>query len=109
MKRKYEKEVLQEAVLKSFSYREVSKNLEMCESGRNFYTIKKYINKHGISTAHFLNKKEQLEKMHLFNKISNDKVIIKNSSYTNGRLLKKRILALKILSYSCSICSNKGD
>lgn len=108
MKDKYKKEKLQKAVINSTSFREVARQLEMCETGRNVYTIKKYIELHTIDTSHFLTKEEHLKIIQKSKRIPNEEVFTENSTYNNSKSLKKRLIEEQILEHKCSCCGNPG-
>jgi len=107
MKDKYKKENLEKVVQKSKSIREVCRNLEMSETGRNFYTVKKYIEMHSIET-NFLSREEQLQKLKFRNTTPLSEVLIKNSTYTSNNGIKKKILQNKLIEYKCKKCNLIG-
>lgn len=56
MARKYSDEQLKEAVKKSHSYRELCRNLGICDHGGSPGHIKKIVEKLGLDTSHFTGK-----------------------------------------------------
>ena len=109
MKEKYTKENLEKVITCSSSIREVCRNMDMAQTGRNTVTIKKYIKLHGINTEHFLTKEETLKKIHRNNTIPIHEVFIEDSKYNNSTGIKKKIRDNNLIGYKCSICKNSGE
>lgn len=108
MKDKYRKENLLQVVKISKSFKDVCRKLNICTTGNNFYTVKKYIEIHNIDTAHFLTQKEHLNKIHEIKKPSNKEIFCENSPFNTYRV-KKRIIKENLIKYQCAICSNNGE
>lgn len=109
MKDKYKKEALEVIVKKSFSVREICRNLEMSQTGRNTVTIKKYITYHNIDVSHFLSSIEVLKQNHFKQTTPINEVFIQNSKYTNNTGLKKKIIDNQLIKYECQKCKNIGE
>lgn len=101
MKRtKYTKELLEPIVVKNISIRGILKSLGFStSSGSMFYLIRDKIEKFNIDISHF--------KRVSSNKISLEKILVKNSSYSRTHL-KRRLLKKGILVNKCSVCGLEG-
>lgn len=111
MKEKYNEKNLKNAVKNSNSIADVLRKLNTPVKSGNYKTINKYIKKYNIDISHFTgqgwNKGENFIK---FNKtIPMDEILIKDSTYTNTKCLKERLVKDNLLLYKCDECGNEGE
>lgn len=104
MKVNWNKKLLQEIIQRSYSYRQVIKELGLIPAGGNYVQIKKYIQLFEINTKHFKGKAWNKGKKGLgVFKYSLDEILIKNSSYQSYKL-KNRLFLSKLKKPLCEIC-----
>lgn len=108
-KHKYNPSMLKKAVEESFSYSDVLRKLGMNIYGSAYPILKREIKNQKLDTSHFLGRKIGFNKM-VKNRPSVDitKYLIKDSSYSCGSSLKRRLLKKKLLKNKCYICGNNG-
>ena len=70
----------------------------------NFDTLNRYIRLYNLDISHFKPDYKNLSKNNNFKKIPTCKILIKNSTYTNGRSLKKRLYNEGIKEKKCEKC-----
>jgi 5-methylcytosine-specific restriction endonuclease McrA len=104
--RKYTDEQLINAVSTSTSIRQVLKKLGKSQQGGGSYNqIKRDIKRLGPNAEHFTGKGHLRGKSHNWTaRIPIEKILVENSSYTNGSCLKKRLIKEKLLENKCSEC-----
>lgn len=111
VKSKYHKDNL-ECISKSCkSISEMLRELDMCITGGNANTIKKYIEKYSLDISHFdVTFERDLKLNEYLNtiKIPINEILVEKSSY-NRTLLKKRLISEKLLEYKCVKCTNVGE
>lgn len=91
------------ATQKSSTVAEILRNLEMCETGNNYLTIKKYLRLWNIETKHFSTPSERAVKY--LNKPPKPlvEILTRNGSY-NRTNLKKRLYEAGLKKPICQIC-----
>ena len=100
---------LQKVVDSSSSYKDVLRNLGMCDHGSNYDTLKKILDEYDIElTKLFENRKkinkEALKNLHKKKSKSLEEILVENSTYTSGHNLKKKILDANLKEYKCERC-----
>jgi hypothetical protein len=94
---------LREAVSCSFSMASVLRHLKMCVAGGNYGTLYKYIKIYNIDISHF-------DPFHYTKVTTNrkliplEKILVKNSTYSNNGNIKVRMLSKGLLENKCYIC-----
>jgi len=102
--RKWTKEQLERAVIKSKSYRNVIKLLGLQPAGGNYDQIKKYIREYGFSIQHFTGKAWNRGKKFGFRPlIKLENILVKNSTYQSFKL-KRRLFLAKLKEPRCEEC-----
>ena len=104
--RKWEIKDLYNAVKKSYNITDVLRNLELCITGGNHKTVKKYIGELNIDTSHF-DKNACRRRTAAKNARPLSDILIKNSTYKGRYRLKKRLLKSGILNKICYECGQK--
>lgn len=105
MKTTYSRQELEKSVETSVSFAETLRKLGLNIHGSAYKTLKKYINLYDIDTSHFLGCGHLKGKSrNIKPKIPLEKILVKNSTYYNTTLLKKRLLNAGILKRQCYIC-----
>ena len=93
-----------QAVKNSISVAGVLKILCLRPSGGNYGTVHARVKKLGLDTSHWLGQRHGLGKKRTNIPATHpDKVMVKNSTYTNRSRIKK-ILQLEGVPYECDIC-----
>ncbi len=103
---KYEKINLEIIIKESFSYNEVLKKLGISSKTGNYDTLKKYIKLYDIDIKHFdpwKKSRENLKGKSFLKKISLDKILIENSTYSRTNL-KRRLYAEGLKERKCELC-----
>jgi hypothetical protein len=100
---KFTQEELIKAVKNSSCYVEALRHLQMCETGSNYITLKKYISLWEISIGHFTTASERA-RLYL-NKPPKPlaEILTKNSSY-NRTNLKQRLYDIGLKKPICELC-----
>lgn len=88
-----------------FSRKEFFKKINMLASGASFKILNRRIEKDKVDISHF---KKPQEFFTYKNKISYDKILIKDSNYNNTSGLKKRLIKDNFLKNKCQKCGNLG-
>jgi hypothetical protein len=88
------------------SIREALNFLNLREAGGNYSSFKKWCNIHGLQVPEVTNYK-RTENARIANTIPDELVFVKNSTYSNGKQIKKRMIKNGI-EYICSECK-MGD
>ncbi|MEK7648506.1 MAG: HNH endonuclease signature motif containing protein [Patescibacteria group bacterium] len=103
-KRKWTKEQLYDAVIRSRSYRQVLTALELREAGGNYSQVKKYISEYGINIKHFTGKLWS-KGLHGINRpqIPLEQILVKGSLYQSFKL-KKRLFKEGLKVPKCEEC-----
>jgi len=102
--RKWTNEQLTEAVMSSYSYRNVIKQLGLVPAGGNYQQVKEYIIKLNLDTSHFTGK---VWNSGLKINSSQGKSIYEllvNGSKTQSNVLKKRLYRAGIKKPKCELC-----
>jgi hypothetical protein len=98
----FKHEDLKNAVKTSISYSEVQRKLGYSAKGGNTQKeIKKKIEEYEIDTKHFKGRSHGTSSNI---KYELEEILIKNSTYSNIRSLKGRIISAGLLDYSCKEC-----
>ena len=102
----YTEENLKKIIKESKTYNEVLIKFNRNSSSDSYKVLKKRIKEWNIDVSHFLNKKQNIEKM--FNdgrliKKCNDEIFIENSSVSR-HTTKNRILKDNLITYVCIEC-----
>lgn len=102
--KRWDENLLREAVKKSFSIRQVLQCLKLVEAGGNYEQIKKYIHFYKIETSHFLGKHANRGRK-FPNKfiLALDELLVEGSSVQSFKL-KNRLFLEKIKFPKCEIC-----
>lgn len=93
---------LRAAVADSQSFSDVLRRLELRAAGGNHSTIKKYVARWAICTAHFdpaAWRRTAAPRNRVF-----DEILVEHSTYTNRRVLKKRLYAAGLKAPACELC-----
>lgn len=100
---RFTEEKLRTATQRSTTIVEILRHLNMCETGGNYLTIKKYLTLWNIKTDHFSTPSQRAEKY--LNKPPKplEEVLVKNSFY-NRTDLKKRLYAAGLKKPVCEMC-----
>jgi 5-methylcytosine-specific restriction endonuclease McrA len=104
-------EELQNILHSCNSYSDVMRKLGLSVSGSSVKILKNRIEEEkGLDISHFENsrrerRKEIISNLHQSNKISLDKILVKNSTYTHTNTLKKRLIKEGVLEEKCSKCN----
>jgi 5-methylcytosine-specific restriction endonuclease McrA len=100
--KKIDKEELSNIVQNSKTFAEVMRKLGYTANrGNSYQPLKKYLRENNISFSHFLGKSNGLAKNEIF---PLEKILVKDSIYTNMTRLKLRILKSNLIEYKCAIC-----
>lgn len=103
--RKYTDQEFIDAVVKSFSIREVLKTLGLAPTGGSYKLFHNRIKQLNINTSHFTGKAYLKGKIHHGHiKTPLNLVLVKESSFLNSGHLKKRLIKECILENHCSRC-----
>lgn len=94
--------LLREAIKQCKSQSEILEYMGLRSAGGNFTTLKKYAKLYNLELPS-TDYSERLEKLVKLNTYSNEKVFTKNSTYTNGQKIKKRLLDMGWKD-ECAIC-----
>jgi len=113
MKRKYTKELLEEAVKGCISYAQLLKKLNLNQNGGNHATIKRYIYVYDIDVSHFTGQawangqtaktNKSIEKQAQSASIPNEEVFVEKSTYSSSTGLRKKMIQVGF-EYRCKIC-----
>ena len=103
MKINWNKEILEEIVLKSKSQKEVLSELKIRSAGGNFKTLRKYLLLYNISTEHFVKNYDKMVLLKNLTKIDTEEILVENSSFSRASL-KKRLFNECYLENKCSLC-----
>ncbi len=104
MRTKWNKKELAEIVKKSYSYRQVLKELGLIPAGGNYDQLKKYMQLFEIDISHFKGRAWNKGKKGIgVFKYSLEEILVKNSSYQSYKL-KNRLFFNKLKFPSCEIC-----
>jgi 5-methylcytosine-specific restriction endonuclease McrA len=95
-------------IKESKSYNDALKKLKWGNGSYAYKKIKKIIKENNISTSHYIDSKEALEKYHKEKTISLNKILIENSTYTNRDKIKKKLISNNLMEYKCVFCENPG-
>lgn len=100
---------LQKLLDESNSYKELLRKLDMCDHGSNYITLRKVIKEYNLDLTKISENRKQFnfEQSHNLNnipKIPLNEILVKNSTYTNGFSLKKRLFKEGLKEYKCEKC-----
>lgn len=98
----WSKQNVKEAVSKSTTYRECIHNLGHDNPKGNVKTLKRYIKKYDLDTTHFTHQPNRPTEFR--EKRSLENILVKNSTYTDNRHLKARLLKQDLLRNECYEC-----
>ncbi len=106
-KRSWTIQQLENAVKKSFSYRQVLAKLNLREAGGNYEQIKKYIKEYRLNAKHFKGRGWNLGMRGIGKPlIPIEKILVKNSFFQSFKL-KKRLFAAGLKPKHCELCGWK--
>ena len=108
MKRKYTKEILEEAVKKSISYSDVCRAIGMNRAaGSSYELVKNRIAEYNIDISHFLGKAAFAGKRNpnYAKRKSCDEILIDGHQYRVSHRKLKRVLIENGVKYECKICT----
>ena len=77
--------------------------------GNNYKTIHKYIKKYNIDTSHFNSNAIKINKLHRFNKIPTEKILVENSTYVSTSTLKNRLYKEGLKIRICELCGQNEE
>lgn len=103
MKINWNKELLEEIVLKSKSQKEVLRELKIRTEGGNFKTLRKYLSLYNISTEHFIKNYDKMVLLKNLTRIDTKEILVENSNFSRHSL-KKRLFEEGYLENKCSLC-----
>ena len=98
----YTEEQAREAIVRSMSYAEALRSMGMCPSGGGTATLKKWVKRWGISTAHFDPYARQ-RGPRTARRIPLAEVMVENSSFNRGHL-KNRLYEEGLKERRCELC-----
>jgi 5-methylcytosine-specific restriction endonuclease McrA len=100
------KEDLQKLVSQSQTYSAILVCLGLCSKGSgNHHRLKQRIEEEGIDCSHIKGgRQNNLGRKFRRDWIPLDKILVKNSAYTNRQRLKLRLVKERLLVYKCAIC-----
>lgn len=102
---KMDEQKLREVVKNCISIAEVLKSLNMSVSTGNYRTFHRCVKRFQINTDHFLGQSHLQGKSHESKTTQPlNKVLTKNSAYSNINHLKKRLIRENLLVYKCYEC-----
>ena len=110
----YLEENLKKIVSESLSYSEVLRRLNIKTNSGNFSTLKRYIKKYNIEIKNFTpysnnNKNRNYMLNFVNNKISIEKILVENSTYTNNVNLKNRLYKEGLKARCCELCGQTEE
>lgn len=94
---------IREAVAASSTYSETLKRLELRAAGGNFKQLKRYIERYGISTAHFDANRARRDAALKRGKVPLAEVLVESSSFRRSHL-KERLFAEGLKARICEMC-----
>lgn len=89
---------------KSNSISEIIKHFKLNQCGAQYDAVNNKIELLNLD-KHKFDKTKWVQKVHLFNTIPLDKILVKESTYLNTTTLKERLLKEGKLIYNCAICN----
>lgn len=100
---------LQKILDESNSYKDVFRNLGMCDRGSNYNTLKKIIDKYNLDLTKISeNRSKQnlkfIENLHEKHTLTLDEILVESSTYTNGNNLKNRLFSAGLKDKKCECC-----
>lgn len=108
-KRKYSDDDVKKAVEISYSYREVCRNLGICDHGGSPTHIKKIISNLGLDTSHFGSKSwakgKTAETDSRIRKADISKILVENSNWQSHKV-KLKLLSEGLKEHKCELCGN---
>jgi len=102
-KAQWDKENLKKIVSNSKTHKEILEKLGIRAAGGNYSTLKNYLEKYKIDTAHLVKNYHKIKKMSIGKTIPLNEILIENSNY-NRTLLKKRLYKENIKKPICELC-----
>ena len=105
----YSPDDLQEILDISNSFKDVLRNLEMCDHGANYTTLRKIIKEYNLDLTQ-INKNRQLENekfirnLHNKHRMTLEEILVENSTYKHGNNLKKKLFEAGLKEYRCEKC-----
>ena len=96
------KALIESAVLSSACFSDVCRTLQISPHGRNFDTIKRWINVHNITTNHFDPNRNRISRG-IERRYSSDVVLCENS-IVSQKALRATVIRSKVLPYVCDEC-----
>ena len=104
----WDKETLTLFIKESKTKKEVLEKMNIRSAGSNFYILQFYINLYNLDISHFVKNYEMMINVNRARKISLDKILIKNSTYSRT-LLKDRLYKEGLKERKCEICGQNED
>lgn len=97
---------LEKFVKESLTKSDVLRKMNLLIRPGNFRTFDRYIKLYKIDISHF----ERYFHNNRFNNIKykSDEIFVKDSTYTNTKCLKEKLVRENKIEYKCSICENEG-
>ncbi len=103
--RRYSDDDLKEAIASSFSLAEVLRKLNLRAAGGNYDLVKRRIKALNLDTSHFTGAAWLRGKENPFvRQLSLDKILVRDSTYTNTHSLRKRLIREGIFEHRCMSC-----
>lgn len=94
---------IREAVAASLTYSEVLRQLELRAAGGNFAQLRRYIERYGISTAHFDPQGSRVATRAGRSRRPLGEILVAGSGYSRGHL-KERLYAEGLKVRACEVC-----
>lgn len=98
-----DEQAIRDAVSASRTYSEVLRRLELRPAGGNFGQLRRYIDRYGISTAHFDPQASRVAKREGRGRLPLEEVLVVDSGYSRGHL-KERLYAEGLKARRCEAC-----
>lgn len=105
--KKWNEQDLRDFISKSKTKSDVIRKMGLLLRPGNFKTLDRYVKIHNIDISHF----DRYFHNNRFNnrKYTNEEMFIANSSYTNGKGIKNRLIREGLKEYKCEKCGNIGE
>lgn len=104
MKVEYTKELLESIVQKVYTYSDVCRELGLKPYSGNIKTIHRKIDEYNLDTSHFNRNKSSKSLMPIRYGIPMNKILVKDSTYTNTNSLRKRLIKEGFKECKCELC-----
>ena len=107
-KKMWTDELMVKAIKDNFSIRGVLNQLGMNQTGGNYKTVKKVVERLHVDVSHWMGRGYLKGKKHSWSKKRDlDEILVEHSDYVSSTSLKKRILNDLMIENKCSICGQE--